>query len=487
MASSSVSDGPALTAADARVLALFERPGAVETPTPGVRAWLARDPSEGQRPVLIKRIAAAGGAGKARATEALALRHPSVVPTRRWLFEGGAAAGGALYVVRDVIRGRNLKQALAGGGGGESAVTEPLRTLLLPVIEVLEQAHGMGMAHGGISAENILVGDDGSVFLSDFATADPSAPQHAPNYAGSATAAGDILALRRLIGKYLPRTGTFANPVVRGRIEGIVQRCDSLADLRTTLLALERLAAAPVPRAPGGSAPPVVGRGTPPPAVVRPPVSAGGAPPVVAPPERPPVPAPPRIRSTSPPLSPGERTGEFAPAGEAHSAAETASTLKPMGPPGGKAGGDVAPPAEAVPTSAAPGAPPRYTVAGPRLVCQAPERPVRAAQGGGTATSLTLRNEGQTPLIVRMIATQHAWLNVRPVELPLSIPPGGGASVGLAVSAARLTPGDYRSEVYLSANAPGPGAEDLRGGWFKHTAEIRLAVDPPGAGPMAPW
>ena len=40
-----------------------------------------------------------------------------------------------------------------------------------------------------------------------------------------------------------------------------------------------------------------------------------------------------------------------------------------------------------------------------------------------------------------------------------------------------LRPGEYRSEVYLSANAAGKRAEDLRGGYFKHVAEIRVTVD----------
>jgi hypothetical protein len=61
------------------------------------------------------------------------------------------------------------------------------------------------------------------------------------------------------------------------------------------------------------------------------------------------------------------------------------------------------------------------------------------------------------------------------------IAPGGEEPVEFAISAARLTPGDYRSEVYLSANAAGKAAEDLRGGWFKHTAEVRITVTGDGA------
>ena len=75
-----------------------------------------------------------------------------------------------------------------------------------------------------------------------------------------------------------------------------------------------------------------------------------------------------------------------------------------------------------------------------------------------------------------MVATQHAWLNVRPTNLPLVLPPGASVKIGFVVSAARLAGGEYRSAVYLSSNAPGPNAEDLRTGWWKHSFEVRVMV-----------
>lgn len=418
--------------ADARILSLFENPGPVETNTPGAKAWLARDASDGRKPVLIKRIAANATGGKGRATEALALLHPSVVRTRRWLQDGPA-----LYVVRDVVRGRNLKQALAGQGPSDTAPTpEVLRRLLLPVIEALEYAHGQGVSHGGVSPENVLLGEDGRVYVSDFATADPKAPQHFLSYAGSATAGGDVKALGRVLTQALPRTGPFANPVVRGRIEGILERCDTLTDLRETVSALEKLAAAPVPRqAPSGKGgvPPVAPAAGPPPLLGRPAAApSGSAPPVLALGEVPPTHQPePWVQRPGPAFS----------------------------------------------------SDPPPTPGTPRLTCTLAEKTARVAQGGGGAALLVVRNEGDAPLVVRMIATQHPWLNVRPMELPITLPPGGAVNVGFAISAARLSPGDYRSEVYLSANAAGKGTEDLRYGWFKHTCEVRIAVEAGGATP----
>lgn len=382
---------------DDLVLSLFEEAGAVETPTPGVRAWLGRDATNGRKPVLIKRIEAAG-ASKGRATEALALLHPGIVRTRRWL-----ASGDALYVVRDVVRGKNLRQTLAPSqAGGTAFSAETVKKLLLPLLGALEHAHGEGVAHGGVSPENVLVGDDGQVYLSDWATVDPKAPQHFLHYSGTASVGGDVRALGKLVTTFLPTTGSFAHPAVRGRIENIVERCDTLADLKETVSALERLAAAPLPR---GEA-------------VTPP-----------PPRRP---GPPAIPNPADPT-----TGEWAE----------------------KISGDGT----------------------PRLTCTLAEKTARVAPGGGGTTTLIVKNEGSASLVVRMIATQHAWLNVRPLELPLSIPPGGSERVPFAISAARLTPGEYRSEVYLSANAGGKTAEDLRGGWFKHTAEIRVTVEGGGA------
>jgi hypothetical protein len=387
--------------AEGPILALFDAAGPVETPTPGVKAWLARDASgAAARPVLIKRVDAAG---KGQATESLALLHPGVVRTRRWL----AGGDGALYVVRDVLRGRNLRQAL-GGGPAAARTADAARRLLLPVIEALEYAHGQGFAHGGISPENVLVADDGTVAVSDWATADPKAPQHFLYYQGTASPAGDVRALARMVAEFLPTSGAFANPTVRGRIEGIVGRCATLADLKETVNALERLALAPVPRS--GAAAPA-------------------------------------------PEAAAEHRPEASPPFDLFDGAEDGAA--PSAVPADRGGGDGI----------------------PRLTCMLAEKSARVTQGGGGEAALIVKNEGTGGLIVRMIATQHAWLNVRPLELPLTIPPGEARQVAFAISAARLTPGDYRSEVYLSANATAKTAEDLRGGWFKHTAEIRITVE----------
>ncbi|MES2459397.1 MAG: hypothetical protein V4671_02350, partial [Armatimonadota bacterium] len=137
----------------------------------------------------------------------------------------------------------------------ESANTEAtrqsadvVRRLLLPVVDALEYAHGQGFPHGGILAENILITEDGTVGVSDFGSIDPRATHHLRIYGGALTPQADITALSKVIAAFLPTTGAFASLVVRGRIEGILSRCDTLNDLREALNALEKFATAPAPR-----------------------------------------------------------------------------------------------------------------------------------------------------------------------------------------------------------------------------------------------
>jgi tRNA A-37 threonylcarbamoyl transferase component Bud32 len=417
---------------------LFEGAGPIPTPTAGVRAWLANDAAS-RRAVMVKRI---GAVNKGRATEALGLLHPNIVRTRRWLLDGNY-----LFVVRDVVRGKNLRQSLAAPGGARPS-PEVLRRVLLPVLDAVEYAHGHGMAHGGLSPDNILIGEDAQVYVSDFATTDPGSAAHAPIYQGKTTVLGDVKALGRVLAAYMPQVGSFASPVVRGRIEGLIARCDTLGDLRAIINSLEKLASAPVPSTPPTSSAPTsprpggtssgTGGGA---------NGGGGA-----------ATATPKIKSSVAPVQAREPSGmpllDFPPR-------NLPATDAPI--------------SASVGSGAVPATPPGATQ--PRLVLQVAERLIRLPQGGGGFATLIVRNDGLAPLVLRMVATQHAWLNLRPIELPLTIPPNGAERLGFIVSAARLTPGEYRSEIFLSANVGGPGAEDLRSGWFKHSVAIHVTVE----------
>lgn len=387
--------------ADRLALSLFENAGALSGATSA--AWLARDGVTGTG-VIIKRLFS--GAAKARLNETLSLSHPNVVQTRRWL-----AVGGFTYAVRDVVRGRNLAQQLAPFQNRHSA--ELLERLLLPVLSALEAAHTRGVVHGGVSANNVLVGDDGRVLLSDFGLSDPASKINAPVYHGTATVAGDIAAMGVLIAGLLPQGGAFAGGAVRSRVAGILSRCDSLADLRETLNALDTLAAAPAPKA------------------------TVAVPPIITP------------EWVGPPPLPVDDDA--------------------------KAEGSTAP--KGTPPPFVGQVPPRK-IGVAKLSWRGTEpEGVRVVSGGGGPATLILTNDGDAALSVRMVATQRPWLQVRPMELPIRLPGGASVPIDFSVTARTLSPGEYRSEIYLSASAGGGYAEDLRSGWFKHTADLRLYVE----------
>ena len=145
-----------------RVLAQFEEVKPVPTGTPGAAAWTARE-AGGGRQVLVKRLA--GDAAKTRATQALSLQHPRIVPTRRWMLDGDS-----FYVVRDFVPGRNLREALSDKS---QRAFDRLHARLLPLLDALDYAHSAGLTHGAVSAENVLGSEQFPDFalLSDFAAA----------------------------------------------------------------------------------------------------------------------------------------------------------------------------------------------------------------------------------------------------------------------------------------------------------------------------
>ena len=145
-----------------RVLAQFEDVTAVPTATPGAAAWTAREAGGGRR-VLVKRLD--GDAAKTRATQALSLLHPRIVPTRRWLVDEDK-----FYVVRDFVPGRNLHETLSDVS---QRAFDRLHARLLPLLEALDYAHGAGLTHGAVTPENVLQSKQFPDFalLSDFAAA----------------------------------------------------------------------------------------------------------------------------------------------------------------------------------------------------------------------------------------------------------------------------------------------------------------------------
>lgn len=111
-----------------------------------IRPELANDPS------FIRRF-------EAQAQLVARLEHPHIVPLYDYWREPNAA-----YLVMRLMRGGTLARVL------EHRRLEPDEVLDLAdqIGSALQMAHGAGLVHGDIRAENVLLDGDGNAYLSDF-------------------------------------------------------------------------------------------------------------------------------------------------------------------------------------------------------------------------------------------------------------------------------------------------------------------------------
>lgn len=79
------------------------------------------------------------------------------------IFESGNTA----YVVCEYLPGITLKEFLIRNGG--ILKWEQVRPLFLPLITAIKEFHDLGIVHGGISPETLIVGRDGKIRITDFA------------------------------------------------------------------------------------------------------------------------------------------------------------------------------------------------------------------------------------------------------------------------------------------------------------------------------
>lgn len=220
-----------------RVLSQFEDVLSLPPPVSGAAAWTAREPNGGRR-VLIKRLP--DGEAKTRATQALALRHPRIVPTRRWMRDGDG-----FYVVRDWVSGCNLRLALSDLA---LRAFDRLHARLLPLLDALDYAHGAGLTHGAVTAENILVDErfPDLALLSDFARPPRSTPGETPLRTDLRT---DFVGLCQLYKEFLParppddEAGAEARTRLLRNLTETQQTTQSAEELRYKLDAIARMAA----------------------------------------------------------------------------------------------------------------------------------------------------------------------------------------------------------------------------------------------------
>ena len=332
-----------------RILAQFEELVSVPTASPGAAAWTAREAGGGRR-VLIKRLTE--DAAKTRATQALALQHPRIVPTRRWLRDGDG-----FYVIRDFVVGNNLRQTLSDLS---QRAFDRLHARLLPLLDALDYAHGAGLTHGAVTAENVLAGEQFPEFalLSDFAAArTPGELQPRRDFAGLCELYKDFLPARSADDE----AGTAARARLLRNLTETQETTQSAEELRYKLDAIARMAG-------------LLG----------------------------------------------------------FNAAEMEADTRPR--------------------------------LGSRLVCAVSPPTAIVAPGGGTTVTLSLDNEGDSPLHLESVTSDAIWLNLPNGFTPVDLAPGTGGDLLWTLSGARLTPGAYsatlsiRSSDGLTALLPLKGA-----------------------------
>ena len=322
-----------------RILAQFEELVSVPTATPGAAAWTAREAGGGRR-VLIKRLTE--DAAKTRATQALALQHPRIVPTRRWLRDGVG-----FYVVRDWVPGRNLRQSLSDLS---QRAFDRLHARLLPLLDALDYAHSAGLTHGAVTAENVLAGEQFPEvsLLSDFAVA---------RTAGEAAPRQDFARLCELYKDFLParpegdEAGTAARARLLRNLTETQETTQSAEELRYKLDAIARMAG-------------LLGFN----------------------------------------------------AAEMEADAEVRPRL------------------------------------GSRLVCAVSPPTATVTPGGGTTLTLSLDNEGDSPLHLEAVTSDVIWLNLPNGFTPVDLAPGTGGDLLWTLSGARLSPGAYSATLSIRSS-----------------------------------
>lgn len=94
------------------------------------------------------------------------LKHESVLE----IYDYSGDDGDDVYIVMELIEGTTLRRLL-DEKKGEPLSSEAAALLIRPVLSALSHAHANGLIHRDVKPENILIGPDGEIKLSDFGIA----------------------------------------------------------------------------------------------------------------------------------------------------------------------------------------------------------------------------------------------------------------------------------------------------------------------------
>jgi len=177
------------------------------------------------------------------------LDHPNLVRVRDLIVEGGSAA-----IVMDLVDGSDLRRELVRVG---TLSPEDAATLVIEVLNALRAVHEIGVVHRDVKPENLLLGSDGEVRLTDFGIAklaEGTIPTQLDGYVGTpdylapelathdhATPAADVystgVVFYELLTGHTPFGGGHPIAVLRRHIEVPVPRPEGLPDPLWRLLA----------------------------------------------------------------------------------------------------------------------------------------------------------------------------------------------------------------------------------------------------------
>jgi tetratricopeptide (TPR) repeat protein len=152
--------------------------------------WRARDPRL-RREVAIKFLASALAADadavarfEREARAAAGLSHPGILAVH-----DVGAHDGRPYLVTELLRGRSLREALAGG---PLAPTQVAR-LGAEIARALAAAHRAGIVHRDLKPENLFLTEDGAVKILDFGLATVQSAEGLPAAATFRTVSGAVV------------------------------------------------------------------------------------------------------------------------------------------------------------------------------------------------------------------------------------------------------------------------------------------------------